>query len=153
MKTTILIISLTAALFAEEFWVQVIAAKAEASLTPAFMQKLDHSGIEYKRSDTKEWHKIRMGSYPSRGDAIAALEPIRCKIASDAFVTGAEALKHEETEKKKETVQKRESGSPEGTCNCVYDKQTQRQREIGEILAYFKNTPQYRFPDSAQIVE
>ncbi|MEA3373163.1 MAG: SPOR domain-containing protein [Campylobacterota bacterium] len=84
IRALLILVVLSVSMFAQEYWIQVLNVKERAP--ESFMQKVVRSGQNYKVLETSSDHKIWIGSYASRADAEKALNLVRCRIASDAFI-------------------------------------------------------------------
>ena len=176
MKIKILFILLasTVSVCAEGYWIQVLNVKED--VLPLFIKKVQHNAQGYKVLDTSSGQKVLVGSYESRADAEQALNLIRCRIASDAFIVKEDSalpFVEQVPEKlaviagnkpgaqsnkpvKKETVvsKKTEDAEPAENepCICIYDKRALRKSEIANAMAFYRNSSDYTFTGEDEIV-
>lgn len=86
-KLTLLIIFgvSSIALSAEEYTIQTISAKKEASITPAFEKKIHNSSLPMTKKKEGECNIVTVGKYPSVKEAKVNLKKAK-EISKDAFV-------------------------------------------------------------------
>ncbi len=174
MKAVLILLGLSVSVFAQEYWIQVLNVKESVPLS--FIQKVQRSGQEYKVLDTSSGHKVWLGSYENHLKAEKVLNLIRCSIASDAFIVQEEAaqplveqvpeklaviagvkpvassskpIKRQPDVTKKVEKVEAEKSEP---CICICDKQALRKSEIGNAMAFYRNSPDYQFTGKDEIV-
>jgi hypothetical protein len=91
MKTiiTALLLAATAA-WGSEYWIQVLAMQKGEQVDTAFQKRLEASGYAHKIVEEQGMRKVRLGAFGSYKEALEALMGIRCGVALDAFIVGAE---------------------------------------------------------------
>jgi hypothetical protein len=77
---------ISTALWAEAYWIQVLSIDANATVEKAFIERLEASKYPYDTVVKGSKKRICIGSYESYLSALKALNGVRCKVASDAFI-------------------------------------------------------------------
>lgn len=91
MKTIITVLLLLAtSAWGGEFWIQVLSMRQGSSLDAAFLKRIEASGYTHKIVEEGGMRKVRLGAFASYREALEALMGIRCRVALDAFIVGAE---------------------------------------------------------------
>jgi hypothetical protein len=78
-------------LSAEEFTIQTISAKKEASITPAFEKKVQKSALVMSKKKEGDCNIITVGKYPSVKAAKVDMKKAKA-ISNDAFIRTAERV-------------------------------------------------------------
>src|SRR3989339_294470 len=99
-------------LSAEEFTIQTISAKKEASITPAFEKKVHKSALSSEKKKEGVCNIVTVGKYPSAKAAYHDLKKAKA-ISKDAFVrsinrTTPKVCESSSTEMKTKVVEKKE---------------------------------------------
>ena len=149
-------------LFSQNLGVQVVALQKHKP-DPLLLFKIEQFRFQYR--DIKEApfeHKIILGPFSNHKSCQKALEIARCTIASDAFVRQFPKVKHQNSvSQKSKTAQKipvqtqdlsftaastrTDIPKDSGNCPCRAKRKQLKERQMQQILNFYKSSADYRF--------
>lgn len=167
-----MVLVLVSPLFAEGYWVQVLSLERLPKMDAGFEAKLKALGYDYRVNRVDGMRKVQVGAFGTYQEAKEVLWPLRCKLATDAFIVkeGAqqrqkapmpmqvEVVPHQlatvqqghvqpELPKALPVVQEQAPvvASAKTPCQCVCDPKALRKAELVNALEYYKHSKHYKF--------
>ena len=74
----------------KKYSIQVLSVDDKTSITQAFMDKVNATGMSYTQKSVDGEYRVYMGEFPNEEAAASALNEVRTKIAEDAFICESE---------------------------------------------------------------